>query len=386
MTELGKIKKNLTRVIEESEFDELIKSGRKLRIKFGIDPTASLIHIGHLVILFKLKEFQELGHDVCLVIGDFTATIGDPSGRSNARNMMSYDEARRNAQIILEKCFRFLIKERTRVFFNSDWFSSMSLPKFFELISKTTVSQIISREDFKERMENKVPIYNHEFLYPVLQAYDSVMIRADIELGGNDQLFNLSLGRDIMRDYGLKPQVCITTPILEGLDGKLKMSKTYNNYVSVDEEPESIYGKLMGVSDELIIKYGKLLANFEDEELEKMKKENAFRMKEKIVYTITEILKGKEMAEKAKDWFDKIIRLRETPENIPEFKAREGTILQKLIKELGFVKSVSEAIRLTESGGIYVNGTQIKERMYELKKGQYKIRIGKIKFLKIIVE
>lgn len=386
MKELEKIKRNLTRIIEERELDELIKSDKKLRIKFGIDPTASLIHIGHLVILFKLKEFQELGHDVCLVIGDFTATIGDPSGRNTTRPIMSYEETRKNAQIILEKCFRFLVREKTKIFFNSDWFSPMNLPKFFEIISRTTISQIISREDFKERMENKIPIYTHEFLYPVLQAYDSIIIKADIEIGGNDQLFNLVLGRDIMRSYGLKPQVCITTPILEGLDGKLKMSKSYNNYISVDEEPESIYGKLMGVSDDRIIKYGKILANFDDNQIDEMRKEHAFKMKEKIVYTITEILKSKEMAEKAKTWFDKIIRSREIPENISEFKTKEGTILQKFIKEIGFVKSVSEAIRLTESGGIYVNGEPIKERMYELKKGQYNVRIGKIKFLRIIVE
>ncbi|MCS7213281.1 MAG: tyrosine--tRNA ligase [Candidatus Calescibacterium sp.] len=384
--EQEKIKNNLTNIVEEEELENLLRSGRKLRVKFGIDPTASLIHIGHLVILFKLKEFQELGHDVYLIIGDFTATIGDPSGRTTTRTKMSYEETKKNAQIILEKCMRFLIKEKTKVLFNSDWFSSMELSRFFELLSRATISQVISREDFKERFEKKMPIYTHEFLYPFLQAYDSVVVKADIEIGGNDQLFNLILGRDIMRSYNMPPQVCLTTPILEGLDGKLKMSKTYGNYISVDDEPEAIYGKLMGVSDELIVKYGKLLAGLEESEIEEMKKEHPFKMKEKISFKITEILKGKQMAEKAKEWFDKIIRSREIPEQIPEFRTKEGTILQKLIKEIGLVKSVSEAVRLTESGGIYIDGQPIKERMYELKKGQYNVRIGKIKFVKIIVE
>lgn len=383
---IEKLKSGLTNIVEEKELDEVLSSGRKLRVKFGIDPTASMVHLGHLVIIFKLREFQELGHDVYLIIGDFTATIGDPSGRISLRPKLSYDEVKNNAKIILEKCKRFLIEERTKVVFNSEWFSSMSMTRFFELVSRATVSQILSRDDFRDRLEKKAPIYAHEFLYPFLQAYDSVMVRADIEIGGNDQLFNLLLGREIMRSFGLEPQVCITTPLLEGLDGKLKMSKTYGNYIAVDEEPEAIYGKLMGVSDELIVKYGKLIAGMDEEEIQNLRKEHPFRMKEKIAYRITEILKGPDMAKKAKDWFDRIIRAREIPEQIPEFKAKEGTILQKYLKEIGFVKSVSEAIRLTESGGIYVNGEQIKERLYELKKGEYVVRVGKIKFLKIIVD
>lgn len=381
-----RIKRNLTNIIDEKELDELLESGRKLRVKFGIDPTAPLIHIGHLVILRKLRDFQELGHEVCLVIGDFTATIGDPSGRTSTRPKMSYDEVLKNSHFILEKCMRFLDKERTKVFFNSEWFSSMELPRFFELLSRATVSQTISRDDFRERLEKKSPIYTHEFIYPFLQAYDSVVIRANIEIGGNDQLFNLLLGRDIMRCYGLPPQVCITTPILEGLDGKLKMSKSYNNYISVDDEPEGIYGKLMGVKDELIIKYGKLICGYDDDEIAEMQKLHPFKMKETIALRITEILRGKEMAERAKSWFDRIIRARETPENVPQFKAKKGTILQKFLKEIGYVKSVSEAIRLTDSGGLYVNGEPVKDRLYELKAGEYDVRVGKVKFLRIIVE
>jgi tyrosyl-tRNA synthetase len=383
----NRLKRNLTNIIEEKEFDELLDSGRELRIKLGIDPTASLIHLGHLVLFFKLREFQEEGHIVCLIIGDFTAQIGDPSGRLSARPKMKKEEVRENSKNILEKCTNFLIKEKTKVYYNSEWFESMSASELFELFSKSTVAKIISRDDFKKRMEQNEPLFVHEFLYPFLQAYDSVVVRADIELGGNDQLFNLLLGREIMREYGLKPQVCITTPILEGLDGKLKMSKTYGNYISPDEKAEDIFGKLMGVDDNLIFKYAKLLGRYEsDEEIEDLKKLHPFEAKTQIAFRITKILKGEEEAKRSLDWFNKVIREREIPEDIPEIEANEGDILQKVLKEKGFIKSVSEAIRITESGGIYVNGEQIKEKFFQLKKGEYKVRIGKTKFVKVKVK
>jgi tyrosyl-tRNA synthetase len=383
---LEKIKRGLISIVEEEEFGKLLKSGRTLRVKLGIDPTASLIHLGHLVLIFKLREFQEMGHEVCLIIGDFTAQIGDPSGRTTLRPKLSEEEVKENAEEILKKVMRFLIEERTRVYFNSEWFKSMSTTKLFELFSKATVAQIIAREDFKKRMQEKAPIFVHEFLYPFLQAYDSVVVKADIELGGSDQLFNLIFVRQIMKEYGLPPEVCITTPILEGTDGKLKMSKSYGNYITPDEPAEDIFGKLMGIDDMLIFKYAELLGGYEQKELEELKKIPRFEAKTQIAYKITARLKGEDEAMRAKDWFDKVIREREMPDEIPQIHAKEGGILQKVLKEAGIVSSVSEAMRLTESGGIYINGERIKEKFFELKKGEYKVRVGKTKFVRIIVE
>jgi tyrosyl-tRNA synthetase len=383
---LEKIKRGLISVVEEEELEKLLKSGRTLRVKLGIDPTASLIHLGHLVLIFKLREFQEMGHEVCLIIGDFTAQIGDPSGRTTLRPKLSEEEVKENAKEILKKVMRFLIEERTRVYFNSEWFKSMSTTELFELFSKATVAQIIAREDFKKRMQEKVPIFVHEFLYPFLQAYDSVVVKADIELGGSDQLFNLIFARQIMKEYGLPPEVCITTPILEGTDGKLKMSKSYGNYITPDEPAEDIFGKLMGIDDVLIFKYAELLGGYEQKELEELKKIPRFEAKNQIAYKITVRLKGEKEAMRAKDWFDKVIREREMPDKIPQIHAKEGSILQKVLKEAGIVSSVSEAMRLTESGGIYINGERIKEKFFELKKGEYKVRVGKTRFVKIVVE
>ena len=383
---IDKIKRGLTSIIEERDFEQLLKSGKTLRIKLGIDPTASLIHLGHLVLIFKLREFQEIGHEVCLIIGDFTAQIGDPSGRTSLRPKLSEHEIRENAKEILIKVKRFLIEERTRVYFNSEWFKSIGTTKLFELFSKGTVAQIMAREDFKKRMQEKSPIFVHEFLYPFLQAYDSVVVRADIELGGSDQLFNLLFAREIMKEYGIPPEVCITTPILEGTDGKLKMSKSYGNYITPDELSEDIYGKLMGVDDELIFKYAELLGGYENNELDELKKIHGFEAKTQIAFKITARLKGEKEALRAQEWFNKVIRKKEMPEEIPQIHAREGEILQKVLKEAGVVNSVSEATRLTEAGGIYINGEKVKEKFFELKKGEYKIRIGKTKFVKIIVE
>jgi tyrosyl-tRNA synthetase len=383
---IDKIKRGLTSIIEEQDFDQLLKSGKTLRIKLGIDPTASLIHLGHLVLIFKLREFQEIGHEVCLIIGDFTAQIGDPSGRTSLRPKLSEHDVKENAKEILRKVKRFLIEERTRVYFNSEWFKSIGATKLFELFSKGTVAQIIAREDFKKRMHEKSPIFVHEFLYPFLQAYDSVVVRADIELGGSDQLFNLLFAREIMKEYGLPPEVCITTPILEGTDGKLKMSKSYHNYITPDEPAEDIYGKLMGVDDELIFKYAELLCGYENDELDELKKIHRFEAKTQIAFKITARLKGEKEALRAKEWFNKVIREKEIPEEIPQIYAKEGEILQKVLKEAGVVSSVSEATRLTESGGIYINGEKVKEKFFELKKGEYKIRVGKTKFLKLIVK
>ena len=383
---IKRIKRGLTHIIEEDEFDEVIKGKRKLRVKLGIDPTASLIHIGHLVLLFKLRDFQEAGHEVCLIMGDFTATIGDPSERMSARPKMSKEEVSRNAKVILEKCMRFLIKEKTRVYFNSTWLGSLTSYQLFELFSKGTVAKLLTRDDFKKRLEEGRALYVHEFLYPFLQAYDSVVVRADVELGGNDQLFNLMLGREIMRSFGLPPQICITTPLIEGLDGKLKMSKTYGNYISVDEKPEDVYGKLMGIPDELTPKYAELLCRFDEDELRKIKELHPFEAKSKVAFRITELLCGRKKAEEAKEWFDRVIRKREIPDISQEVEAKEGDILQKVLKSAGVVKSVSEAVRLTESGGLYINGERVQDRFFELKKGEYNVRVGKTKFIRIKVK
>ncbi|MDD3065904.1 MAG: tyrosine--tRNA ligase, partial [Endomicrobiaceae bacterium] len=256
---LSKIRRGTNEIISEEELKKKLSSGKKLRIKLGVDPTAPDLHLGHSVIINKLKTFQDLGHQVVFLIGDFTARIGDPSGRSATRPMMTEEQIMKNVKTYQDQVFKILDKSKTEVVFNGKWLSALGIEGLLKLASKHTVAQMLVRDDFEKRYKNDVPISIVEFMYPLLQAYDSVVLKADVELGGNDQKFNLLLGRDMQRDDGQEPQIVITMPLLEGTDGVRKMSKSYNNYISLNDAPNEMFGKIMSISDELMYRYYELL-------------------------------------------------------------------------------------------------------------------------------
>ncbi len=308
------IKRNTEEIVPEDELLQKLKKAEKtktpLRIKWGADPSAPDIHLGHTVVLKKLREFQDLGHFVIFIIGDFTARIGDPSGKETTRPPLSIEEAKKNSITYKEQVFKILNKQKTKVVYNSSWLSDMKLENLMELLSVQSVSQTLQRNEFKERMKKGKDIRMLEFIYPLIQGYDSVILKADIEIGATEQKFNLLMGRTIQKRYGQEPQVVITMPVLEGLDGKQKMSKSLGNYVGVSEAPEDIYGKLMSIPDELILRYFKLLTSLKIEEIKKIENdikkgiENPKLIKEKLASIIVEDLYGKKHAEEAKKIFD----------------------------------------------------------------------------------
>lgn len=384
-----KIRKGLKDIIEEEELSNIFSSSSQIRVKLGIDPTASVIHLGHLALLLKLREFQRYGCEIILIIGDFTAKIGDPSGRTVDRPLLHKDEIERNADNIEKIVKKFLSGDNLRILYNSSWLSDISADEIFLLFSKFTVQRLLSRDDFKSKISEGEPLFTHRFLYPFLQAYDSVITKADIELGGHDQIFNLLLARDMQKSFNLKPQVCITLPLIEGTCGKLKMSKSYNNYIAVDEKPEDVYGKTMGIPDELMNKYFLLLTDIPEKEIEKMnEKMLKFDMKRKLAYEITKIIFDEKSASNAQEWFDQTIRKKVIPENIEEITynlENESEIsVSKLLKRIGLLKSTSEALRIIQQGGVEINGKRINSDE-KIKRGEYLTRVGKLKFAKIIV-
>lgn len=388
---LQEVKRGCFKIVEEGELEDRLKKG-KLRVKFGIDPTSSMLHLGHLVLFLKARDFQKLGHKIILIIGDFTAMVGDPSGRTALRPALTREEVEKNAKAILSNIFRFIDREKCEVLRNSEWFSRMSLSEFFPLLSKVTVSRIISREEFKVRLSEGKPLFAHEFLYPVLQGYDSVVTKADVEIGGHDQLFNLIFARDIMRLYSLKPQVCLTVPLLEGTDGKLKMSKTYGNYIGLDETPEDVFGKLMGIPDTLISKYFVLVGGMQDEEAGKLEEDleagriHPFKAKQELAFKITSILHGEDEAKYAEEWFNRVIRERKLPDELPSTEIDvENGWLPKVLKEAGLTKSTSEALRLITHGGVFVDGLRITDKDFKLSPGTHHVRVGKTRFMRVIL-
>jgi tyrosyl-tRNA synthetase len=270
--QLSLIKKGVSEIIEEEDLFKKLKEGRPLRVKAGFDPTAPDLHLGHTVLLQKLRQFQQLGHEVYFVIGDFTAMIGDPTGRSETRPPLSREEVLENAKTYEHQVFKILDPEKTNIVFNSTWLSGLGTEGIIKLAGKYTVARMLERDDFSKRFKEGVPIYIHELIYPLLQGYDSVFLKADVELGGTDQKFNLLVGRDLQRTFGQEPQVCITLPLLVGLDGVRKMSKSYQNYVAIQEEPENMFGKIMSISDDLMWDYYTLLTDYTEKEIEDFKK------------------------------------------------------------------------------------------------------------------
>ncbi len=379
---LSLIRRGTNEIISEEELAKKLASGKKLRIKLGVDPTAPDLHLGHSVIINKLKVFQDLGHQIVFLIGDFTARIGDPSGRSATRPMMTEEQIMKNIKTYQDQVFKILDREKTEVVFNSKWLNALGIEGLLKLASKHTVAQMLVRDDFEKRFKADIPISIVEFMYPLLQAYDSVALQADVELGGNDQKFNLLLGRDMQRDAGQEPQVVITMPLLVGTDGVKKMSKSYNNYIALNDKPQDMFGKLMSISDELMMFYYELLTQ---ENLDEIKQMHPKEAKMKLGSIIVERYWGKEAAENAKAEFNKIFANKDLPTEIEEFKCDKDKIkLSELLFVSKMVASKNEARRLIEQGGAKVDNEKVTaDTEIEVKNGMI-LQAGKRKFKKIV--
>ena len=379
---LSLIRRGTNEIISEEELIKKLNSGKKLRIKLGVDPTAPDLHLGHSVIINKLKVFQDLGHQIVFLIGDFTARIGDPSGRSATRPMMTEEQIMKNIKTYQDQVFKILDRDKTEVVFNSKWLNALGIEGLLKLASKHTVAQMLVRDDFEKRFKADIPISIVEFMYPLLQAYDSVALQADVELGGNDQKFNLLLGRDMQRDAGQEPQVVITMPLLVGTDGVKKMSKSYKNYIALNDKPQDMFGKLMSISDELMMFYYELLTQ---ENLDEIKQMHPKEAKMKLGSIIVERYWGKEAAENAKAEFNKIFANKDLPTEIEEYKCDKDKIkLSELLFVSKMVASKNEARRLIEQGGAKVDNEKVtSDTEIEIKNGMI-LQAGKRKFKKII--
>ncbi|MEO0090860.1 MAG: tyrosine--tRNA ligase [candidate division WOR-3 bacterium] len=388
---LSFLKRNVKDFLTEEELKERLLRKKVLRVKLGIDVTGPDIHLGFAVVLRKLREFQDLGHIACLVIGDFTAKIGDPSGRSKTRPKLSEKEIKENMKRYERQIFKILDKNKTEFYYNSSWHSKLKADEIIEIASKYTVARLLERDDFMKRYKNNLPIYLHEFLYPLFQAYDSIAIKADIELGGEDQYWNLLVGRELMREFNLEPQIVMTMPLLIGTDGKLKMSKSYNNYIGIEEEPNEMFGKIMSIPDELIIHYFQLCTNRSEQEIKDFERrlkegENPRELKALLAKDIVSIYHSKEEAEKAAEEFDKVFKYKELPSEIPVFYSKERNIrLVDLLVCANLLPSKSEAKRKIREGGVYLNGERISDIDYQVViDKEIVIKVGKRKFLKVL--
>lgn len=378
------------------KLEQAAAARRPLRIKFGADPSAPDIHLGHVVALNKLREFQELGHEVIFIIGDFTGMIGDPSGRSRTRPALSEEEVKRNARTYQQQVFKFLIPERTRVKFNSEWCAPLKFADVIRLSARVTVAQLLARDDFGRRYAENQPISLVEFLYPVIQAYDSVMIEADVELGGTDQLFNMLLGRELQRQMGQEPQIVMTLPLLEGTDGVQKMSKSLGNYIAVSDPPDEIFGKCMSVSDELMWRYLDLVLCRSAEEIDRLQsgaergEVNPRDVKLDMAEEIVRRIHGPDAAHHARERFVSIFSRRELPEDIPEVKLEiapgQRVGVTDLVIEAGLAPSRSEARRLIEQGAVRVGDRRISGVGEEvvLPAGGVLLKVGKRRFARVL--
>ncbi|MEO0273117.1 MAG: tyrosine--tRNA ligase [candidate division WOR-3 bacterium] len=383
------IKFNTVDLLPEEELVEKLKKKKTLRIKYGADPSRPDLHLGHYVCLKKLKDLQDLGHHIIFIVGDFTAMIGDPSGRSKTRPRLSKEEVLENSKTYFEQVFKVLDPEKTEIRYNSEWLSKLTPYQIIELSATYTVSRMLERDDFKDRFKNNIPISIHEFLYPLFQAYDSVAISADIEVGGTDQKFNFLVGREVQQAFGQEPQVILTVPILEGTDGKLKMSKSYDNYIGITESPDMMFGKVMSIPDNLMLKYYKLVLYYEDDKLKDIEKriaENPRDCKADLAERIVEIFWGKEAARAAREEFDRVFKYGGVPDEIPEFIVpSEGMPIIEILAKSGVVSSKSEARRLISQKAVKVGDRVILSEFENIVPGDgLVIKVGKRKFLKVV--
>ena len=375
----------------KKKLDSSQKNNKPLVVKLGCDPSRPDLHIGHAVVLRKLRQFQDLGHQAVLVIGDFTAMIGDPSGRNKTRPQLTLEEAKSNAQSYMEQAKIILDIDSLIICNNAQWLNSMNFSDVVELASKYTVARMIERDDFEKRFRSKISITIHEFLYPLAQAMDSVHLKADIELGGTDQKFNLLLGRDIQREYDQDPQVILTVPLMEGTDGVEKMSKSYDNHIGITDSPDEMYGKTLSIPDNMIEKYFLLAANANEKKMDEVKKSlsdtqlNPRDIKRELARTIVKIYHSENLAKKAEENFDKIFIKKDIPEDIPEVKLDEDTLIVDVLVLYELVTSKSEARRLIDQRAVKINDQKCIDRDQIIKNDEsLVIKVGKRRFLKII--
>lgn len=390
------IKKGTLDIINEEELikklEKSIKENKPLKIKLGLDPSAPDIHLGHTVVLRKLKQLQDLGHEIIIIIGDFTGKIGDPTGKSRMRKFLSDEEVLQNAKTYEEQVFKILDKKKTTIKFNSEWLSKLTFGDVLKLTGSTTVARMLEREDFKLRFENQRPIYLNEFFYPLMQAFDSTAIEADIEFGGTDQRFNLLSGRNLQKEIGEEPQVVIMMPLIEGLDGKNKMSKTLGNYIGIYESAKSKYQKVMEIPDELIVKYYTLLTDVDDEKIKEVeanlkdKNVNPRDIKMDLAREILSLYHTEEEVEQAEERFKMIFQMGQKPKDMDTVNvSKEDFDLISTVVDKGLVSSKSEFRRLLLQGGIKINDKKITMEKDLPKEGEIVVQVGKKKFMKIIV-
>ena len=391
---LALIERGCEEILLKDELIEKLKLGRPLRVKAGFDPTAPDIHLGHTVLINKLKQFQDLGHHVICLIGDFTAMIGDPSGKSVTRPPLTEAEVINNAKTYEQQFFKILDPNKTELIFNSKWLSSLTAKDLIELAGKQTVARMLERDDFSKRYKQNIPISIHEFLYPLLQGYDSVELKADVELGGTDQKFNLLMGRELQKDFKQPPQVVLTLPLLEGLDGVKKMSKSLNNYIGITDVPDMMFGKMMSISDELMWRYYTLLSFKSMDEINALRAQvqagaNPRDIKVMLAKEIITRFHSQESAQAAEDQFVLQFRQGLIPENIPEFDlsiSNDRIPLVNALKQTGLTKSTSEALRMIEQGAVKIDGERVVATDHQLKTGdKVVIQVGKRRFAKIRV-
>ncbi|HSA88851.1 MAG TPA: tyrosine--tRNA ligase [Burkholderiales bacterium] len=392
---LQTIRRGAEELIVEDELAKKLASGRKLRIKLGLDPTAPDLHLGHTVVINKLRDFQNLGHQVQFLIGDFTGMIGDPTGKNQTRPPLTREEIERNAKSYQEQVFKILDPEKTQILYNSEWSDKLGAEGMIRLAARYTVARLLERDDFSKRMKSSQPIALHELLYPLMQGYDSVAMKADVELGGTDQKFNLLVGRELQKQYGQEPQCILTMPLLEGLDGKEKMSKSLGNYVGIAEPPQEIFGKLMSISDELMWRYIDLLSFESPATLQKWKLEvagggNPRDIKARFAREIVARFHSREAATRAEEQFRSRFREGELPEDLPEITLKAptgGVLIAQLLKQANLTPSTSEAQRMIDQGGVKLDGERVSDKGLKIPAGRTVVaQVGKRKFARITVK
>src|ERR1700704_5145743 len=383
------IRRGAVELISEGELRKKLLTGRPLRIKLGLDPTAPDLHLGHTVVINKLRHFQELGHQVQFLIGDFTGMIGDPTGKNQTRPPLTREEIQKNAQSYKDQVFKILDPDKTQILFNSEWSDKLGAEGMIRLASRYTVARLLERDDFSKRYKNQEPIAVHELLYPLMQGYDSVAMKADVELGGTDQKFNLLVGRELQKDFGQEPQCILTMPLLEGLDGRDKMSKSLGNYIGIAEPPREMFGKLMSISDQLMWRYIELLSFQPGATIERWKAEvrdgrNPREIKVAFAKEIVARFQGRPAADAAQEEFEQRFRHGVLPEDMPEVTLQapaEGLPIAQLLKAAQLTASTSEATRAIEQGGVRIDGERVTDRNLRLAAGRtLTVQVGKRKF------
>ncbi len=387
---LAIIERGTDEILPLEELKKKLQKNKPLRIKLGMDPTAPDLHLGHTVVINKLKQLQDLGHEIIFLIGDFTGMIGDPSGKNVTRKPLTKDEVLENAKTYEEQVFKILDKDKTKITFNSEWMSKMSSADMINLASKHTVARMLERDDFSKRYKSEHAISIHEFLYPLVQGFDSVALQADMELGGSDQKFNLLVGRDLQKQAGMEPQVILTMPLLEGLDGVQKMSKSLENYIGIDESPDSMFGKIMSISDELMWRYLELLSFESLETIESWKKEvsdgeNPRNIKFRLAEEIITRFHDTDQAKKAQQNFIDRFAKNQTPDEMDEFSFLKGIKIANLLKDSNLASSTSEALRMIKQGAAKIDGEKITDKDLEPEVGTAVYQVGKRKFARVTI-